>query len=101
MYLVGMEKERLPHRVSIDEEQIDEERRLAYVGITRAQRALCLTLAKQRRRAGEMQDCLPSRFLEELPQDSLEWYGKSGERDEVKSKALAQSHLAGLKNLLG
>ena len=101
VYLVGMEEELLPHRVSIDEEQIDEERRLAYVGITRAQRALCLTLAKQRRRAGEMQDCLPSRFLEELPQDSLEWYGKSGERDEVKSKALAQSHLAGLKNLLG
>ncbi len=101
VYLVGMEEELLPHRVSIDEEHIDEERRLAYVGITRAQKALCLTLAKQRRRAGEMQDCLPSRFLDELPQDSLEWYGKSGERDEVKSKALAQSHLAGLKNLLG
>lgn len=100
VYLVGMEEELLPHRVSIDEEQIDEERRLAYVGITRAQKTLCLTLAKQRRRAGEMQDCLPSRFLDELPQDSLEWYGKTGERDEVKSKALAKSHLAGLKNLL-
>lgn len=100
VYLVGMEEDLLPHRVSIDEEQIDEERRLAYVGITRAQKTLCLTLARQRRRAGEMQDCLPSRFLEELPQDSLEWYGKSGERDEVKSKALAKSHLAGLKSLL-
>ncbi len=101
VYLVGMEEELLPHRVSIDEEQIEEERRLAYVGITRAQKTLCLTLARQRRRAGEMQDCLPSRFLDELPQDSLEWYGKSGARDEVKSKALAKSHLAGLKNLLG
>ena len=101
VYLVGMEEELLPHRVSIDEEQIDEERRLAYVGVTRAQKNLCLTLAKQRRRAGEMQDCLPSRFLDELPQDSLEWYGKGGEKDEVKSKALAKSHLAGLKNLLG
>ena len=48
-----------------------------------------------------MQDCLPSRFLDELPQDSLEWFGKAGERDEVKSKALAKSHLEGLKNLLG
>lgn len=101
VYLVGMEEDLLPHRVSIDEEQIDEERRLAYVGLTRAQKTLCLTLARQRRRAGEMQDCVPSRFLDELPQDSLEWFGKSGERDEVKSKALAKSHLDGLKNLLG
>lgn len=100
VYLVGMEEELLPHRVSIDEEQIEEERRLAYVGITRAQKALCLTLAKQRRRGGEMQTCLPSRFLEELPQDSLEWFGKNGERNEEKSKALARSHLEGLKNLL-
>jgi ATP-dependent DNA helicase Rep len=101
VYLVGMEEELLPHRVSIDENQIEEERRLTYVGITRAQKALCLTLARQRRRGGEMQDCLPSRFLEELPQDHIEWYGKEGVRDEEKSKALAKSHLGGLKNLLG
>ena len=100
VYLVGMEEELLPHRVSIDEDQIEEERRLAYVGITRAQKGLCLTLAKQRRRLGELQDCQPSRFLDELPQDSLEWFGKTGERNEDKSKALAQSHLSGLKNLL-
>lgn len=101
VYLVGMEEELLPHRVSIDEDQIEEERRLAYVGITRAQKTLCITLAKQRRRAGELQDCQPSRFLDELPQDSLEWFGKGGERDPVKSKALAKSHLAGLFSLLG
>ncbi|MCP0912802.1 UvrD-helicase domain-containing protein [Legionella sp. 27cVA30] len=100
VYLVGMEEELLPHRVSIDAEQIEEERRLAYVGITRAQKGLCLSLARQRRRAGELQDCLPSRFLDELPKDSLEWFGKAGEQDETKSKALARSHLAGLKNLL-
>lgn len=100
VYLVGMEEDLLPHRVSIDDEQIEEERRLAYVGITRAQKTLCLTLAKQRRKGGEMQACLPSRFLDELPQDSLEWFGKSGERNEEKSKALARSHLEGLKNLL-
>ncbi|CEG58863.1 UvrD-helicase domain-containing protein [Legionella fallonii] len=100
VYLVGMEEELLPHRVSIDEDQIEEERRLAYVGITRAQKGLCFTLAKQRRRGGELLDSLPSRFLEELPQDNLEWFGKGGERCEEKSKKLAQSHLAGLKNLL-
>ncbi len=101
VYLVGMEEELLPHRTSIDNNQIEEERRLAYVGITRAQKALCLTLARRRRRGGEMQDCLPSRFLDELPEESLEWYGKGGERDEAKSRAVAKSHLAGLKNLLG
>lgn len=101
VYLVGMEEELLPHRVSIDDDHIEEERRLAYVGVTRAQKGLCFTLAKQRRRGGELQDCLPSRFLEELPQDSLEWFGKSGERCEEQSKKVAQSHLAGLKSLLG
>lgn len=101
VYLVGMEEELLPHRVSMDDHQIEEERRLAYVGITRAQKALCLTLAKKRRRAGELQECLPSRFLEELPQDSLEWFGRQGERSEEQSKAFARSHLEGLRSLLG
>lgn len=100
VYLVGMEEELLPHRVSIDDDQIEEERRLAYVGITRAQKGLCFTLAKQRRRAGEMQDCQPSRFLEELPQDSLEWFGKGQDRCEERSKHVAKSHLEGLKNML-
>ena len=100
VYLVGMEEELLPHRVSIDEAQIDEERRLAYVGITRAQKALCLTLARQRRKGGELQDCAPSRFLDELPKDCLEWFGQLGVRDEARSKALARAHLDGLKHLV-
>ncbi len=100
VYLVGMEEELLPHRVSIDDDQIEEERRLAYVGITRAQKSLCFTLANQRRKGGEMQDCLPSRFLEELPAQYLEWYGKNVEKCEERSKNLAKSHLAGLKNML-
>ena len=101
VYLVGMEEDILPHRVSIEEDQIEEERRLTYVGMTRAQKGLCLTLARRRRREGELQECLPSRFLDELPQDSLEWFGRSSQPDDARSKALAQSHLAGLKNLLG
>ncbi|WP_058462347.1 UvrD-helicase domain-containing protein [Legionella adelaidensis] len=100
VYLVGMEEELLPHKVSIEDEQIDEERRLAYVGITRAQKNICFTLAKKRRKGSELQDCLPSRFLDELPQESLEWYGKTGEKNEHQSKVLAKSHLAGLKSLL-
>jgi ATP-dependent DNA helicase Rep len=100
VYLVGMEEELLPHRVSIDEDQIEEERRLAYVGITRAQKSLCFTLAHQRRRGGEMHQCLPSRFLEELPSEYLEWFGKNVIRCEEQSKNFAKLHLASLKNML-
>lgn len=100
VYLIGMEEELLPHRESIENDQIEEERRLAYVGLTRAQRELCLSLAKQRRRAGELHECLPSRFLSELPEQHLEWFGVPSVRSEQQSKALASSHLQGLKNLL-
>lgn len=100
VYLVGMEEEILPHRVSIEDNQIEEERRLAYVGLTRAKKGLCLSLARRRRREGELRECIPSRFLDEIPKESLEWFGQLSEPNEARSKALAQSHLAGLKNLL-
>ncbi|MBA2649795.1 MAG: UvrD-helicase domain-containing protein [Legionella sp.] len=100
VYLVGMEEDLLPHHASTEEEQIQEERRLAYVGITRAQKGICFSLARQRRRGGELQDCQPSRFLEELPQNSLEWFGKHGAPNELQSKKLAKSHLSGLKEML-
>ena len=64
VFLVGMEEELLPHRTSIEEENIEEERRLAYVGVTRAQRSLTITLAARRRRGGELVRCEPSRFLQ-------------------------------------
>jgi ATP-dependent DNA helicase Rep len=100
VYLVGMEEDLLPHHNSQEDYQIEEERRLAYVGITRAKKGLCMTLARRRRRGGEVVECQPSRFLDELPEDLIEWYGKSGQRDEQRSQVLAKSHLEGLKNLL-
>lgn len=100
VYLVGMEEDILPHRVSIDGAMLEEERRLAYVGMTRAQKELCFSLAKQRRTGGELRECSPSRFLDELPPEILEWYGKDVKRDEAQSKVLANSHLTGLKNML-
>lgn len=96
VYLVSMEEGMLPHRVSIETDQIEEERRLAYVGITRAKQVLTMSLARQRRSAGVAQITTASRFLQELPADHLEWHGKD-HRDPTKSKALAQSHLATLK----
>ncbi|WP_162264962.1 3'-5' exonuclease, partial [Salmonella enterica] len=71
VYMVGMEEGFLPHQSSIDEDNIEEERRLAYVGITRAQKELTFTLCKERRQYGELVRPEPSRFLLELPQDDL------------------------------
>ena len=78
VYLSGMEEEILPHKTSIEEDNIEEERRLAYVGITRAEQTLSIFVAKKRQRYGEMVNSAPSRFLEELPQEDLEW-----EEDQV------------------
>ena len=100
VFLVGMEEELLPHRTSIEEENIEEERRLAYVGITRARRLLHLTCARRRRRGGETVACEPSRFLAELPAQMLEWEGRDAEQDPEKKKARGKAHLASLKAML-
>jgi len=100
VFLVGMEEELLPHRTSIEEENIEEERRLAYVGITRARRLLHLTCARRRRRGGETVECEPSRFLSELPAHMLEWEGRDAEQDPEKKKARGKAHLATLKAML-
>jgi len=73
VFMIGMEEGLLPHQTSIDEDNIEEERRLAYVGITRAQRELIFTYAKERRQYGELIRTEPSRFLHELPQNDLIW----------------------------
>ncbi len=100
VYLVGIEEGLLPHHASLEDELITEERRLLYVGITRAQKTLTFTLAARRRRAREWVDCVPSRFLAELPNEILVWYGQRGVRDEALSQGLARNHLASLRQLL-
>jgi DNA helicase-2/ATP-dependent DNA helicase PcrA len=66
VYLVGLEEGLLPHRRSLSDGTVEEERRLMYVGITRAQRMLVLTHTKARGRFGKTEESLPSRFLFEL-----------------------------------
>ncbi|MCK5912646.1 MAG: UvrD-helicase domain-containing protein [Desulfuromusa sp.] len=73
IFLVGMEEGFLPHKKSIYETfDIDEERRLCYVGITRAQRQLILLSAQQRRKYGKLEQREPSRFLNEIPKELLQ-----------------------------
>jgi ATP-dependent DNA helicase Rep len=93
VYLVGMEEGLLPHQSSIDEDNIDEERRLAYVGITRAQQALTFTLCRERRQYGELIRPEPSRVLLELPQDDLDWETQRKALSPVERMQKGQSHL--------
>jgi len=99
VYMIGMEEGLLPHQVSIDEDNVEEERRLAYVGITRAQRELTFTLAKERSQYGEVFKPTPSRFLNELPQEDVEWESGPKKRTEDQKKQLADKGIASLKAL--
>jgi ATP-dependent DNA helicase Rep len=98
VFLIGMEEGLLPHRNSLEDGAIEEERRLAYVGITRARETLTLTWARQRRQYGEKIDTTPSRFLDELPQGDLERIGGT-EADEKKNSERGQETLASLQAL--
>ena len=100
VYLVGMEEELLPHKNAIEEDNIDEERRLCYVGITRAKSTLTMTLAKERKRFGSVVKCEASRFLDELPEDDLDWPAKNGPVSEEERIDKGRSHLAALRAML-
>lgn len=99
VYLVGLEENLLPHENSIEEDNLEEERRLAYVGITRARQHLTLSYCTHRKRHGELQSRKPSRFLDELPQDDLEWAARKELDPEIK-KERGQASLAHLRSLL-
>ncbi len=99
VYMIGVEENLLPHRNSIEDGNIEEERRLAYVGITRAQQTLTMTLATRRKQFGNSTGCEPSRFLDELPADDLHWQG-GPEQDQEAARQRAKDTLAGLKALL-
>ena len=101
VFLAGLEDGLLPHATSSgDLRAEEEERRLAYVGITRARQTLAMTLARKRRQFGDTINCEPSRFIGELPEDDLHWQGGAGESPEA-NEARGQETLAGLKNLFG
>ncbi|MHA3082444.1 UvrD-helicase domain-containing protein [Acinetobacter sp. ANC 5383] len=102
VYMMGLEEELLPHKNSIAAETVEEERRLMYVGITRARQGLTLTLAEQRKAGGQMKQMTPSRFLDELPQDELDWLGrkKKTQQVHVDPKEQAKVYLENLRAML-
>ena len=99
VYLIGMEEGILPHQNSIDGEQVEEERRLAYVGITRAQQQITFSYCSQRKKYGDLVSTEPSRFLTELPQQELEWPAVNKQNPDDKKKK-GQENLALMKSLL-
>ncbi len=100
VYMMGMEEELLPHRTSIEEDNIEEERRLTYVGITRARKSLTMTMAGQRKQYGEVIDTTPSRFLDELPQEDLEYSGFNQKATKEQTQLTGNAALAMLRNRL-
>ena len=99
VFIMGMEEEILPHRSSIEADTIEEERRLAYVGITRARQTLAFTYATRRKQYGELIDCTPSRFLDELPPEDLQWEGLEEAPQEQKA-ARGNDALAAMRAML-
>jgi ATP-dependent DNA helicase Rep len=95
----------LPHRESVDlsstdPTKIEEERRLMYVGITRAQKSLNISWCKKRKRAGEMEMCEPSRFISEIPKDDVRHFGNPFNKDPEASRDFGKSKMASIKEML-
>ncbi|HTN35001.1 MAG TPA: DNA helicase Rep [Marinobacter sp.] len=100
VFIMGLEEEILPHRSSIEEGNIEEERRLMYVGITRARETLTFTYAATRRQYGEKMETIPSRFLDELPEEDVRWVGM-GNLDAEANHKQGKATLSALLGDLG
>ena len=101
VFLVGLEEEILPHKRSIYEDfTIDEERRLCYVGITRARRQLIITRCSSRKKYGKLEERVPSRFLAEIPPELLNETGEK-EASPEEAERLAEDAFAKLRSMFG
>ena len=95
VFLVGVEEGILPHRESQEAEKLEEERRLMYVGITRAQRSLHITWCEKRRQGKDLVPCEPSRFIEEMGCET-----SSSASKELADKSTSTAKLDFLKAML-
>jgi ATP-dependent DNA helicase Rep len=101
VFIVGVHEGSLPHDASLDEGKVEEERRLMYVGITRAKELLHLSYPKRAKRFGEVSKNEPSRFLSEIPAAELHWIGRDAEKDAERREDVAAASLAKLAALFG
>jgi DNA helicase-2/ATP-dependent DNA helicase PcrA len=101
VYIVGLEEDILPHiRSAEDDVTVQEERRLFYVGITRAQETLTLSYALSRRKYGKQQNRNPSRFLSDLPQNLVTHNSRNDKLSEDEENLIAREYLNRIKEFL-
>jgi ATP-dependent DNA helicase Rep len=98
VFLVGVEEGILPHRESVETGKVEEERRLMYVGITRAQRSLHISYCERRKQARDLIPCEPSRFIVEMGKEDIRFCG--GKAAAEPDKATGSARLAAMKALL-
>ena len=98
VFLIGVEEGVLPHRESMEPGKLEEERRLMYVGITRAQRSLHISYSQRRKQGREFVPCEPSRFIEEMGRADLRFTGTK--TDTLADKAGSSARLAAMKAML-
>jgi DNA helicase-2/ATP-dependent DNA helicase PcrA len=104
VFMVGMEEEYLPHKRAMNETfDIEEERRLCYVGITRARSHLLLLNAASRKKYGKLQPRIASRFLQEIPGDLLQEQTSEGRppASEEEQEVMASSFFTNMRAMLG
>jgi ATP-dependent DNA helicase Rep len=100
VFIVGVEDGVLPHEASIEEGRLDEERRLLYVGITRAKEQLWLSHAREAQKWGDRMRLQPSRFLDELPAAELQRDGADPVADAERKQERATAGFAAIRALL-
>ncbi len=101
VFIIGCEDGTLPHDAALEEGSLEEERRLMYVGITRAKQRLWLSYSRETRRFREKIRLKPSRFLDELPAGELQRDGADPVADAVAKKERANAGFAAIQALLG
>ena len=100
VFIVGLEDGTLPHEASLEEGRLDEERRLLYVGITRAKEQLWLSHSREAQRWGTKLRLTPSRFLDELPAAELQRDGADPVADAERKKERADAGFAAIRAML-
>jgi len=98
VYIIGMEEGGFPHRNAVEEQRLEEERRLMYVAVTRARFHLTLSCSKKRKRYGQIESLAPSPFLQELGGEFVTWVDKEPDSEEAHEEVA--SHMAAMRKRL-
>ncbi|MDQ6992631.1 MAG: 3'-5' exonuclease [Mariprofundus sp.] len=99
VYVIGMEEGNFPHRNAVEENRMEEERRLMYVAMTRARFVLTLSYSLTRRRFGTIEKTSPSPFLKEPDQSVLRWVDREVDSEDAQEEA--EDHMAAMRKMLG